>query len=661
MGTCLYQERYKPHSVYCTEEEMRQNRSEFMEKSLAKVATKYTIQHNEEVAKWLGIDRNNPYNEEVELAKSHCLKSFEGLQLSKENGEKIYCHKNYDFLKQTKVPNSVNPSLWLNGRGLYECGIYSIVGKDIIQVRGFDIANINFIRGKQQWIVLDTGSTEEGMDAAIREVEKYLGEKIHSRIAAVIISHSHGDHFGGVRSVVKNNPNVKIYVPKGFEEAAMDEYVYAGRAMRARASYQMGTGVEPGITGKISVGCGLATIPGTATYATPTYEVKENQTIEIDGIHIDFQVTSETEAVANMQNYFHEYKALWVADNCIGTLHNLYTMRGAKVRDALIWSQVLYDTAIKYGDEAQVVFQGHSWPHWRTKEKPDAVKEVLLNHAAVYKNIHDQTLAAIAKGVKMDELKNAVSVPEEIQKVWYLRPYYGTYETNIRAIFQKYLGFYDGNPIHLNPSTEKEFAQKLISYVGTKETVIEKAKKDFEEGEYQLVAEMTGYVLQVAPDYKDARELCADALEQIAYQTESSIWRNGYLKAVRELRGENISQNNIDDEVFAVFSKLNTEQILQYSALLLDYANMEKEEKEFYLGIDEKEYFKVQVYKRTMLHTKLRKEEVPEEKKIKIAKKELINTVAGKAESGENKFLSFLRKNIVEISGYQLHYIAPGI
>jgi alkyl sulfatase BDS1-like metallo-beta-lactamase superfamily hydrolase len=626
-----------------------------------KAPTGYTREQNEKLAKELGIDLQHPYNEELDLAKSHCLKSCEGLKIYRENGEEIYDQGEYRFLKEEAVPDSVNPSLWLNGKGLYECGVYSVVGEDVIQVRGFDIANINLIRGKTKWIVLDTGSSVEGMEAAVKAVEEYLGEPIQNQITAAIISHSHGDHFGGLQFVTKHNPDVQIYVPKGFEEATRDEYVYAGKAMKARALYQMGTGVAPGAEGKISVGCGLASVPGTPSYAAPTYEVKEDETIEIDGIHVDFQITNETEAVSNMQNYFQEYKALWVADNCIGTLHNIYTMRGAKVRDALLWAQALYDTAVKYGDKAEVIFQGHSWPHWNTEENPNAVKDVLLNHAAVYKNIHDQTLAAVAKGVKMDELKSEVHIPQELQNVWYLRPYYGTYETNIRAVFQKYLGFYDGNPIHLNPSTEKQFAWKLISYVGSKEKIVEKARVDFAQGEYQLVAEMTGYVLQVSPEYTDARELCADALEQIAYQTESAIWRNGYLKAVRELRSTSISYPGIDEEVLSVLSQLDNEQILQYTGLLFDYENMEKKDKEYYVKIGDRDYFRVQIYKRTLLQTRLQPENIPESGVLSFSRNSLIGAISKQETQENNEFLSFLKENTISLGQYPMYYIAPGI
>ena len=630
-----------------------------MTETTAKKPTRFTIEKNKATGKALQIDDKNPTNEEVELAKSHLLKDCNDLQFEDENGNVIWSHSDFDFYNQEKIPDSVNPSLWLNGKGLYPCGIYSVVGKDIIQVRGFDIANINFIRGKTKWIILDTGSTAAGIVRAIKEVEEYLHENIHDHIDSVIVSHSHGDHFGGLGPVKEYNPNVKIYVPKGFEAATRDEYVYAGKAMKYRSGYQVGAGVEAGEYGRVSVGCGLSCIPAPSSYAAPTNEITEDTTLVIDGIHIDFQITNETEAVANMQNYFHEYKALWVADNCIGTLHNLYTMRGAKIRDALIWSQALYDTAIKYGDIADVIFQGHGSPHWNTKEKPDMVKEVLLNHAAVYKNIHDQTLAAVSRGVRYDELVKQVKIPEELKKVWYLRPYYGTYETNIKAIYQKYLGFYDGNPINLNPLTKKEFAEKLVEYVGSADKVLEHAKANYLEGEYQAVAEMTGYLLQLDPKRTEVRNLCADALEQLGYQTESSIWRNGYLKAARELRNKSEVKPYIENDVLQVLSKLNGEQVLQYLGLALDYQKVDAKNRTFFVRIDAKDVYRIDLYKKTFMQTKLNDTDSTN-KVIDVRKDDLIDAIGGN-NNESNEFLKFISENTENILKYPIHLIAPGI
>lgn len=553
--------------------------------------SRFTIEKNRNAAKELGIDLNHAVNEEYELAKSHCLKRMDRLILKNENGEIIWDQKAYDFAEQETVPDSVNPSLWINCRSLYESGIYSVVGKDIIQVRGFDLANIAFIRSHTGWIVLDAGSTVEGSKAAVEAVEDVLKEEIHNCIRAVIISHSHGDHFGGIAGIVHQDKvgpetegKIPIYVAAGFDQATMDEYVYAGKAMKRRGCYQVGSKLKAGVEDKVSVGCGLDQVNGSTSYIKPTYYIAEDITKKIDGLTVDFQITNETEAVANMQNYFHDYHALWVADNCIGTMHNIYTMRGAKIRDAKLWAEALYEACCRYGEDADVIFQGHAWPHWRTKEDPDAVKEVLLSHAAAYQFIHDQSLLYIGQGDTPDEIAKKLRVPKKISHKWYLRPYYGTYDINARAIYHKYLGFYDGNPVHLHPLTEVENAKKFVEYVGSEEAVLEKAAKDFEEGNYQYAAQAANQVVFVNPNNLQARYLCADALEQLAYQSESAIGRNAYLTGALELR-ENEKGNIALAGAAKILNGMDNQQLMDYLGMVIDGNKVENLQESFLLRI----------------------------------------------------------------------------
>ena len=560
--------------------------------ALKKKPTAFTIEKNKKVAKKLGIDTQHAVNEEYELSASHCLKKMNQLVLQDSEGNIIWKHETYDYAAQEQVPDSVNPSLWLNCRALYECGIFSVVGKDIIQVRGFDIANIAFIRSHTGWIVLDAGSTVEGSLAALKETEEVLEEDIHNNIRAVIISHSHGDHFGGIGGIVspeqvgpESEGKIPIYVPGGFTQATMAEYVYAGGAMKRRGCYQVGAGLEPGIEGKVSVGCGLDQARGTNSFIMPTYYITEDITKKIDGLTIDFQVTNETEAVANMQNYFQDYHALWVADNCIGTLHNIYTMRGAKVRDAKLWAQALFEACYRYGDDAEVIFQGHACPHWRTKEHPDAVQEVLLDHAAAYQFIHDQSLLYMGQGDTPDELAQKLKVPEVLSRKWYLRPYYGTYDINARAIYHNYLGFYDANPVHLHPLTEVENARKFVEYVGSEEAVLEKAAKDFEEGNYQYAAQAANQVVFANPDNQKARYLCADAWEQLAYQSESAICRNAYLSGALELRADKKDSIGKAGDVAVLLQQMDNQQLLDYLGMVIDGNQIEEIQERFLLQI----------------------------------------------------------------------------
>lgn len=581
-----------------------------------KAPTISTIKQNQELARKLGIDAKHAENEELLLSKSHCLRALPELNLKNEAGEVIWRHDRYQFLDQEEIPESVNPSLWLNCRSLYMCGVFSVVGKDIVQVRGFDLANITFVRTKNGWLVVDAGSTVEGSKAALLETEKALGETIQGKIKAVIISHSHGDHFGGIAGIVSPEqvgPSVEgkipIYVAKGFDEATRDEYVYIGNAMNRRSHYQVGAGILPNAQGKVSVGCGLDTVGGTTSYIHPTDYIVEDCTKVIDGITVDFQLANETEAVANMLNYFHEYKALWVADNCIGTLHNLYTIRGAKVRDAKLWVQSLYDAYYRYKDKANVVFQGHACPHWNTEQEPDAVGQVLLNHAAIYQYTHDQTLGRMTKGDTANEIARELTFPEQLTRQWYLRPYYGTYENNVRAIYNKYLGYYDGNPIHLNPLTPTKEAQKFIEYVGSEERVLELAQKDFEKGEYQFAASTANAVVFANPENVKARYLCADALEQLGYQSESAIFRNAYLLGAKELRELEKDKDSGFVRWSAVLHGMEPEQLLDYLGMVFDGALAADIQGENYLTFEDNQTFYVQIYAGVVLKHRLSEEE----------------------------------------------------
>lgn len=635
-----------------------------------KKPTKHTIEENHKLAKQLGIDEKYCENEELILSKSHCLKSLPKLELKDETGKVIWKHETYDFVDSEEIPKSVNPSLWLNCRSLYECGIFSVVGKDIVQVRGFDIANITFVRTKTGWIVLDAGSTVEGSKAALQETEQALGEVIRGKIKAVIISHSHGDHFGGIAGVVTKEEvgtaaegKIPIYVAKGFDEATRDEYVYIGSAMNRRSQYQVGDTLDIASEGKVSVGCGLDMVLGKTSYIQPTDYILEDCTKVIDGITVDFQLANETEAVANMLNYFHEYKALWVADNCIGTLHNLYTIRGAKVRDARLWVKSLYDAYYRYKDKAEVVFQGHACPHWNTLEQPDAVGRVLLNHAAVYQYTHDQTLGRMAKGETANEIARELPFPEQLTKQWYLRPYYGTYENNIRAIYHKYLGYYDGNPIHLNPLTLVKEAEKFIEYVGSAEKVLEKALKDYKNGEYQYAAFAANAVVFANPENVEARYLCADALEQLGYQSESAIFRNAYLLGAKELRDTTKKKGYAKGRYSAVLQGMESEQLLDYLGMVFDGASAWELQGEFYLSFSDENNatYYVQLYAGTILKHVLSEEEKKERDskvgQITVTKSEFIAYLEGSLVENhpllQETFWKELQRHLIDIASYQ--------
>ena len=516
--------------------------SEYIYNTAAKEATAFTKQRNAAFAREFQIDLEDAYNSEVALAQRGCLKKLDGFRLKDKTGNVVWDLQAYDFLKQQAVADTVHPSLWLNGKANIEAGVFEVLPGKIYQVRGIDVANLTFVRSKTGWIAIDVTTNIEAAAYGLRITEEVLGENIHDNIKAVIISHSHADHFGGIKGIVspqqveKAPGQVRIYVPAGFDEETVKENVYAGTAMFHRSKYQFGGDLLAGPKGRVSTGLGLGTSSGTLSYITPTDFIAEDTTLTIDGLEVEFQLTPGTEAPAEMNNYFPEYRAFWAAENCTGTLHNLYPIRGAQLRDAANWWRFTAIALERYGKQADVVFQSHNWPHWNTPETPHSVEDFLRNNAAVYKYIHDRTLHLANQGRTAKEIAREVVLPEKLAKVWYTRPYYGSVEINARAVYCKYLGFYNGNPTELNALTETEEAKLFVDYVGSVEQVLHLAEQDCAAGDYRRAAKAASYAVFADPANQKARLLNADALEQLAYQSESGIWRNAYLNGSFELR-----------------------------------------------------------------------------------------------------------------------------
>lgn len=446
-----------------------------------------------------------------------------------------------------EAPDTANPSLWRNSQLNAYNGLFEVCD-GIYQVRGYDMANLTLIRSDNGYIVYDCTMCNETAKASLEVAEKVLGE---INVTAVIISHSHVDHYGGIGGVVEKERigdksmsvpaqikagKVPIIVPAGFASAAIEENVYAGSGMARRAQYQYGVLLEDGAQGGLAMGIGMGQSTGNVSYFAPTYEVATDEKMVIDGVEVEFMLTPGTEAPAEMNTYFPQYKALWMAENCTGTLHNLYTLRGAQVRDGLVWSEFIVDAYQRYGEKTDVVFSSHNWPHWK-----EEVKDYMLSTAAIYKFIHDQSVYYINSGYTSNEIAAMIKLPDDLEKVWYTRQYYGTLKHNAKAVYQRYMGWYNANPIDLDPLPEEESAKKLMEYIGLEDTkaIIKQAKKDFDAGEYQWVAQIMKQVIYADPTNTDARNLCADALEQLGYQAESGTWRNAYLTGAYELRNGN--------------------------------------------------------------------------------------------------------------------------
>ena len=540
-----------------------------------KAATEYTAQANAAVYDELDFSDR----QEHEFATRGLIDAPETLELKDEDGKVVWSQEAYAFLDDyEKAPDSANPSLWENTKNNHAYGLFEVTD-GIYQVRGYDMANLTVVKGDTGWIIFDTLMSVECSQAAMQLIEKNLG---HFPVKAVVISHSHVDHFGGIAGVMAKEDKadetlsiedqlasgkIPVIAPAGFTEHAVKENVYAGKSMSRRSNYQYGILLKPGVTGKLAQGIGMGQSVGTISFMTPSYEIRESgERLTIDGVELEFQLTPGTEAPAEMNTWLPQHKALWMAENCTGTLHNLYTLRGAEVRDGAAWAGYITEAISRYGKDAEVVFQSHNWPHWGN----DVVNDYMVNTAAVYKYINDQTLTYINQGYTSDEISSMIELPEALNRIWYTRPYYGTVAHNAKAVYQKFMGWYDSNPVNLNPLTPSDSAKKWVEYLGDVDKVLQMAKADFDKGEYQWVAEITNAIVFADPTNIDARLLCADAMEQLGYQAESGPWRNEYLTAAQELRHGNANLTAAAKNTGEMVKALSAPMLFDYMAIVMD-------------------------------------------------------------------------------------------
>ena len=540
-----------------------------------KPATTITKQINEDVYQVLDFDDT----QEEEFAKKGFITAPDSLQITDDDGNVVWNMDNYDFVRDADSPDSANPSLWRNTKSNANYGLFQ-VSDDIYQVRGYDLSNMTFVRTDNGWIIMDCLASSDTAKAALELFKSEMGD-IH--IVAVIISHAHIDHYGGIQGVLTQDeladPSLSldeqiasgktaIIVPDGFENAVMSENVFVGTAMKRRSLYQYGSVIQPGEQGRLSVGIGLAVSQGEVGYLSPTFNVTEEVfETTIDGVKVIFQLTPDTESPAEMNTYFPDKKALWLAENCTASMHNIYTLRGAEVRDANSWARYITEAQSLFGKDAEVVFQSHNWPHWGN----NVIQEYMTNTAAVYKFMHDQTLLYINQGYTSTEIANMIELPEALNKVWYTRQYYGTLKHNVKAIYQKYMGWYDANPVHLDELEPTEYAKKLVEYLGDADKVLEMAKSDYEKGEYQWVAQITNTLVYADPENEQAKYLCADALEQLGYQAESGAWRNAYLVAASELRnGTDMYPPSAVTGSGSTAQQMDMQTTLDYMGIMLD-------------------------------------------------------------------------------------------
>lgn len=489
-------------------------------------ATRATAAANAAVAKDLPLDDTQDFED----ARRGLVASEPDLEIRKE-GETVWRPKDYAFVDGA-APESVNPSLWrqakLNGiHGLFQ------VADGVWQVRGYDLANLSLIRGKSGWIVVDPLTSKETAAAALALARKHLGTE---PIVAVIFTHSHVDHFGGIDAVLEdphtNAKALRVVAPEGFLEEATSENVLAGIGMGRRAGYMYGTALERSPRGHVDTGLGKGPSKGSISITEPTELVNTTpQDMEIDGVAFRFQYTPASEAPAELTFYLPAAKAFCGAEVVSHNLHNLYTLRGAKVRDALRWSGYI-DEALRLFGDVEVVFASHHWPTFGH----DRSVTYLEQQRDVYKYIHDQTLRMANAGMTPREIAEEIELPSTLRKVFPLRDYYGTVKHNAKAVYQNYFGWYDGNPANLDPLPPVEEGKHYVEAMGGAAAVVQKAQQAFDRGEYRWAATLLRDAVFAEPDNAGAKELLARTYDQLGYQAESGPWRDAYLTGAFELR-----------------------------------------------------------------------------------------------------------------------------
>lgn len=495
----------------------------------SKPATAATSNANATVHKRLPFSDQQDYKD----AQRGFIATLPQLDIQGQDGRTVWTLKGYEFLQAKQAPATVNPSLWRIAQLNMSNGLYKVVD-GIYQIRGFDLSNMTILETDNGIVVVDPLVSEEVARAGL---ELYYAHRPKKPVKAVIYTHSHADHYGGVKGVVTEadvkSGAVAVLAPEGFLEEAVSENVLAGNAMSRRALYMYGALLPRGPQGQVDGGLGKTNSIGTVGLIAPTDEIKETGDKRvIDGLELHFQMAPGTEAPAEMLFYIPKYKALCTAEDATHTLHNLYTIRGAQVRDANKWWKAINKTLSLWGGEAEVAYASHHWPTWGNAK----VVDFLEKQRDLYKYIHDQSLQMVNQGYTISEIGERLELPPTLANAWFNRDYYGTVNHDAKAVYQRYMGWYSANPADLFPLPPEEAAKRYVEFMGGADAVIQRARASYDKGDYRWVAEVMKQVVFADPTNKPARDLQADALEQLGYQSEAGTWRSAFLMGAYELR-----------------------------------------------------------------------------------------------------------------------------
>lgn len=504
--------------------------SAFSQQLAPKEATKATQKSNDALYSKL------PFSDKTDFQNAHkgFIAALPAGMIKGKEGNIIWDTDKYSFIKEDqKAPATVNPSLWRQSQLINISGLFEVTD-GVYQIRNLDLSNMTIIEGKKGITIIDPLVSAETAKVGLDLYYKNRGKK---PVVAVIFTHSHVDHYGGIRGVTSEEDvksgKVKIYAPDGFMKESVSENIMAGNAMSRRASYMYGNLLAPSAKGQVGAGLGTTTSAGTVTLIPPTnYITHTGQEEVIDGLTYDFMMAPGSEAPSEMLWYVKEKKMIEAAEDITHTLHNTYSLRGAKIRDPLAWSKYINAAIDRWGADAQIIIAQHHWPTWGN----DNILQLMKTQRDTYRYINDQTLRMANKGLTRDEIAANFELPSTLEKTWSSRGYYGSVSHNVKATYVFYLGWFDGNPATLDELPPEEAAKKFVEYMGGADKILAKAKQDYAKGNYRWVAQVVSKVVFADPKNKAARSLEADALEQLGYQAESGPWRNFYLSGAQELR-----------------------------------------------------------------------------------------------------------------------------
>ncbi|MCU0835939.1 MAG: MBL fold metallo-hydrolase [Chromatiaceae bacterium] len=491
-----------------------------------------------------------------------------GAQPLADAGHTAWDMDQFNFIDEQDQFDSVHPSLHRIVKLNQNYGLYEVV-PGVYQVRGLDLAQITFIRGKTGWIAYDVLVTAETARAAWELLQEHVGEGLP--ITAVIYSHNHADHWGGVRGLITDEDvasgRVQVIAPDGFMDHLVSENVYAGNAMNRRLFYQYGLLLPRSPFGYVTQGLGHAVSAGSVGLIAPTRLIKEPiEEVMVDGLRMIFQNTPDTEAPVEMNTYLPDSKALWMAENVTAGLHNIYTLRGAPVRNALNWSKYINEALYRFGQEAEVMFASHHWPRWGNER----IQQVLRAQRDMYANLNNQVLHLANQGVTINQIHNVYEPPKSLQQNWYNRGYHGSYENNSRGVIQRFLGYWDGNPTNLIPLSPEDSAPLYVEMMGGAETIMERGRGLIAEGKYLHATEILNRLVQAEPGNRAGKDLLADAFEQIGYRQENPGLRNSFLAAAYELRNDIPTAATASSSSPDTIRAMTTGQFLDFLRIRMD-------------------------------------------------------------------------------------------